>query len=366
MRVLVIGSGVIAREHALAARSLFGVSLKLRIHSRNAPALARLLHELPYAVGEPDLDEALSRAPAGDEIVIIATPPVTHLALIEKALSCGRHVLCEKPLVTSAKELVRLAEVARRSTGSLGCCNTRYLAWPTTEHVRQLVSSGALGTVYHATFVERAVRHRPGIEYQPSSRWFLNGAVSGGGVVLDWAGYDFALLRSVLGFDEFQVEHAFVAKPDTGPSLPPDVTFDVETHVGASLRLRAADASAISVHYERSWDLHGDERTLVELDGTLGSVRWDWLPWTNGGKLQVSFRYSHGGTPASRVKVFDVSRELPANARPLAFFTRAIRGDASPALVGRAALFNAACTLSLYESAHSRRAVRVAMSESLP
>ncbi len=52
-----------------------------------------------------------SRIPA----VLIATPPNTHLALLEQALRAGKHVFMEKPLAFSISEAERMAELAREA-----------------------------------------------------------------------------------------------------------------------------------------------------------------------------------------------------------------------------------------------------------
>ena len=61
------------------------------------------------------------------DFVDICTPPSSHAALIEAALSRGVHVLCEKPLVGAPDELARLAGLARSTTGT----TPRWCARPT-------------------------------------------------------------------------------------------------------------------------------------------------------------------------------------------------------------------------------------------
>lgn len=48
------------------------------------------------------------------DIVTVATPPSSHLAIATAALEAGAHVFCEKPLASSVAEANELAEVARR------------------------------------------------------------------------------------------------------------------------------------------------------------------------------------------------------------------------------------------------------------
>src|SRR5436190_3045745 len=49
-----------------------------------------------------DLDELLERT--SPDVVVIGTPPDSHLGLCLRSLAAGAHVLCEKPFVGSAAE----------------------------------------------------------------------------------------------------------------------------------------------------------------------------------------------------------------------------------------------------------------------
>lgn len=46
---------------------------------------------------------------------MVATPPRTHFALASAAIEAGKHVLCEKPLVTSVEDARQLYEEAERA-----------------------------------------------------------------------------------------------------------------------------------------------------------------------------------------------------------------------------------------------------------
>lgn len=62
----------------------------------------------------PTLEALLATSP---DVLVIATPPDSHLPVALKALEAGAHVFCEKPLASSAAEadtLVKAAEKAQR------------------------------------------------------------------------------------------------------------------------------------------------------------------------------------------------------------------------------------------------------------
>jgi predicted dehydrogenase len=88
------------------------------------------------------LEEAL--ASVGCEAVLVASPPGTHHAVAKAALETGKHVLCEKPLVTTLQDAFDLVETADRAERVLMVSqNYRYNA--AFRGVQRLVMEGELG-----------------------------------------------------------------------------------------------------------------------------------------------------------------------------------------------------------------------------
>lgn len=358
-RILLIGAGAIARAHATAAEHLLSGHHELVVTDPNPEAVREFAEQFPKSRIVANASQLLAAPASTDDIVIVASPPATHVDYAAFALRTGRHVLCEKPLVTSRDELARLTQAVRESRAELACCSSRFLGYPWTERVRVLLTQGALGTPYHATFNVRQQRHRPGIEYQPSSRWFLNRQLAGGGVLLDWGVYDLSLLSELFDAVRFEVSQAWMTRPTIATGLPPDVPFDVETHGGAAICIEARAGYRVHVSYERAAATHGKERSILELDGDLGSVEWDWLPWMNDGKLSLHLRRDDEGKPVSERIEFDSAKELDCHARPLAFLLARLAGQADPAPSRNRVLFNCAATLALYEAVERRETVVV-------
>jgi predicted dehydrogenase len=57
-------------------------------------------------------------AEAAVDFVDICTPPSSHAPLIRQALERGRHVLCEKPLVSAPEDLAPVACSTPSTTGT--------------------------------------------------------------------------------------------------------------------------------------------------------------------------------------------------------------------------------------------------------
>jgi predicted dehydrogenase len=83
------------------------------------------------------------------DVVIVATPPVTHRDLCLEALAAGAHVVCEKPFVTDDVE----AEAVIRAAGAVGrqvAVNHEFREMPIFRAVLERARSGQLGRLLFA------------------------------------------------------------------------------------------------------------------------------------------------------------------------------------------------------------------------
>jgi len=78
------------------------------------------------------------------DIVDICLPPHLHLGAIVKALESGKHVVCEKPLVTSLSELDQLERTVKK-TGRQVFPVFQYRFGPAAEQLLALIDSGIAG-----------------------------------------------------------------------------------------------------------------------------------------------------------------------------------------------------------------------------
>ena len=78
------------------------------------------------------------------EAIVIATPPETHRAIAEAALTAGKPVFCEKPLAESLKDSRALVDLAE-ATGVPNMIGFNYIRTPASQFVRQLLRDRRLG-----------------------------------------------------------------------------------------------------------------------------------------------------------------------------------------------------------------------------
>lgn len=141
-RIAIAGAGMIARVHLDAARragaQIVGISASTPQRAKEAAAeigVDRAFQSSEELVTSSDVD-----------IVHICTPNGLHKPLAQLALESGKHVICEKPLATSAADATALAEQAAQS-GLVAAVPFVYRYHPMAAEARARASAGALGDV---------------------------------------------------------------------------------------------------------------------------------------------------------------------------------------------------------------------------
>ncbi|MDQ8736789.1 Gfo/Idh/MocA family oxidoreductase [Paenibacillus sp. LHD-38] len=357
IRIYIIGAGVIGRYHAEAVRKLsVEEPVLLKVADPNQQTLSVFQEAFPEAEAYADAGVMLSEAAKEDDIVIIGTPPFTHFELSRMALKSGRHVLCEKPLVMNGKEAEELLELAKRQNRMLGCCSDRFLGLSKTEEVKQLLLSQTLGNLYKVTFVYRNQRSRAGVEYQPESKWFLDRVKSGGGILMDWGPYDFTVLNDLLNPEAIEVVAAWTSQPVTEID-PADITYDVEGHVGAMLQYCLPEGKKVWVQYERASCTHGEPYHHVELEGTMGAVKWSPYFETD----EVVFKQDKEGQVNTQESLIAHNSPYTVMDHPIYYFYRKVRGLDSRATINEQAVFNLQCLQAIYDCAETGLSQTVSM-----
>ena len=203
LRWAVLGTGVIANQMAQALQTM-GRTLDAvgnRTHDK-AVAFAekygvkKVYDDYTQMFTDPDID-----------VIYLTTPHNTHMAYLEKALSHGKHVLCEKSITLNSEELARAKQLAADHGVVLAEAMTLY-HMPLYHVLRERVASGVLGKVnlIQLNFGSYKV-------YDMSNRFFNRDLA--GGAMLDIGVYALSLARMFLESSPDQVK-SFVRKAPTG------------------------------------------------------------------------------------------------------------------------------------------------------
>jgi predicted dehydrogenase len=145
IRLLILGTGGMANNHAEGFAKIPGVELVGGVDTRPA-LLAAFCEKHGIAHGFPSVDEALAWGQF--DAVTNVTPDAVHFATTMPVLAAGKHVLCEKPLATTAADARAMAEAAARA-GVVNMVNLTYRNVPALQQAAQMVAGGALGPLRH-------------------------------------------------------------------------------------------------------------------------------------------------------------------------------------------------------------------------
>jgi predicted dehydrogenase len=140
-RVAIIGTGGIAGSHMDAwnhCKDRVERVAAVDIDKERVTAFAEK-QGIPNAY--TDIDKMLREQP---DLVHIATPPSLHAPQILQCLDAGAHVLCEKPLVGSLRQLDAIAEAEER-TGRFCSSVVQWRFGSAGRQIRHLIDSGVFG-----------------------------------------------------------------------------------------------------------------------------------------------------------------------------------------------------------------------------
>ncbi len=186
--------------------------------------------------------EALIADPA-IELVVIASPHVTHVPLARAALMAGKHVVVDKPFVLDIAEGEALEALAKARGLMLAVYHNR--RWDGDFlTARQLVESGVLGDISLATMSWD--RHRPDV----STRWREDPAM-GGGVLGDLGPH--LIDQALLLFGTPDALGADIAFQRAGTRI--DDYFELRLHYGK--RRVVLSASTLIITPRPRFELHG-------------------------------------------------------------------------------------------------------------
>ena len=153
IRVALVGAGFFARFHLDAWRRLDSATL-VAVCDRDPAAHVHVgsIDETIPVYGE--LGAMLDAEKV--DLVDVATPPDTHLALVAEAAARGLSIICQKPLAPTREDALRLVERCEEAGVVLAVHeNIRWTPWH--REIARLVAVGTLGQLHRI-----GMRLRPG------------------------------------------------------------------------------------------------------------------------------------------------------------------------------------------------------------
>jgi predicted dehydrogenase len=253
LRVGIIGTGIIAREHGEAIRATKGrVTLVAAsdIDSGKADDFRKA-----FGITGSHSDATALIQDAIVDLVAITTPPVAHERLVLQSLEAGKYVLCEKPVAHSLASAARISAAADRFPGKLSVSHQlRY--HPGFSRIIWLATHGWIGSLQAAV-----VQRHGSIPLQAGGGWWGAWDTAGGGVLITQLIHELDSLLQVMG-------------------KPVSVRADIDTRfsgiqsedfVDATARFRNGAVARVTASVNA-----GFPASAFTITGTQGSLSWPW------------------------------------------------------------------------------------------
>jgi predicted dehydrogenase len=251
LHVAIVGCGVIGPVHARA----LALDGRARLVLACDPDLAKA-QALKAEKASGDWRDCLA---PGIDLVCVCTPHHLHAEQVLAVLAAGKHVLCEKPLATTPRDLAALTAAAAKATakGQVASVIFQHRFMPLMRRLQALLAGGDFGPVRSAAIRFRCKRTA---DYYASGPWRGRWDGEGGGLMINQAIHtlDLALwfcggATTVAGTVarkrqatievEDRAEASFTCA--NGATVFLDAENDLQTDWGVKIEVRAADGGFI-------------------------------------------------------------------------------------------------------------------------
>jgi len=253
-----LGCGFATRLHSRTLRR-FGDAVRRYYASRDAGRAAEFSSRYEGAGSFASYEAAL--ADERIDVVLVATPPASHLALTEAALRAGKHVIVEKPPFLRAADFDRV-EAARAAAGRQVFVAENYYYKPLLEALRAELAAGTIG--------EPRILSVNALKHQATGNWRDQAELSGGGALYE-GGIHWINFMASLGLDVRRV-HGF--RPGGAEGMEKTMVVVFEYDGGAVGTLYYSWEIGSPLKGLRLSAIYGSEGTLTfESNGIFLSVR---------------------------------------------------------------------------------------------
>ena len=269
-RVGIIGAGFIAKVHAYGYMNIPLFYDQQEFHPRIVAVCAAHRESAEKFARQVGAERAVTdfREITEDpeiDIVDIATPNARHLEAILSAMSCGKHIYCDKPMTASMEEARQVEAAAKHYSGTMQMVlQNRF--FPATMRAKQLIDEGRIGEILD---FRGAYFHSGSSDPQAPFKWKLEA-----GTVADLGSHILDLMDCLLGGLTSVCAATHIAYPfrpaadDPGRSVK--VTAEDNMHVLAQTANGACgviSASKIATGVE--------DGIGFEIYGSRGAIRWE-------------------------------------------------------------------------------------------
>ncbi|PJO48301.1 oxidoreductase [Ochrobactrum sp. MYb29] len=196
MRLLILGTGGMAKSHAEAFKAIEGVELVAA-----CDVSAERVDAFSENHGVNHRFTRLEDAIAWDEFDAVAnvTPDAIHHPTTLALIGAGKHIFCEKPLAENYALAAEMADAAEQA-GIINMVNLTYRNVAPLQKAREMVLDGQIGKIRHfeASYLQSWLVSKAWGDWKTESKWLWrlstkhgsNGVLGDVGIhILDFASY---------------------------------------------------------------------------------------------------------------------------------------------------------------------------------
>ena len=313
LRVGMIGAGGISDIHCQGWARLDDCEVvAITDIDRNASARRAEQYDIPSI--EPTTQRLLGRKDI--DVVDIVTPNRFHKPGTVAALRAGKHVLCEKPLALTPKEVDAMIAASEKSGKKLMCAqHERFM--DNSRAMKEYITTNPLGEVYYA----RAWYNRR--RALPTTRGFLLKANSGGGCCIDVGVHVLDLALHLMGnFSPVSVTGIAVTKIARQKSAWSEFDWgfynkrllDVEDFAAGMIRFANGAALTLECSFMLNQKPRAQQR--IDLFGTRRGMTWpdcECYDTTSGDYVNVALDVRDSGEKAHHAGIRAFAEAVTGN-----------------------------------------------------
>jgi predicted dehydrogenase len=269
LRILILGTGGMAKAHVEAYQAIPGVKVVAGIDT-NAERLTAFQEKHGIPEGFASLDAALAWGQF--DAVSNVTPDAAHYATTMPLLAARKHVLCEKPLAANYGHAAEMATAAK-AAGVVNMVNLTYRNVPALIAGARMVAEGAIGEVRHfeASYLQSWLTQPAWGHWDKESQWLWRLSTAHGSLgvlgdvgvhILDYATYAAGLFPTNVS-----------CRLATFHKAPGDKIgeYVLDANDSAVMHLRLENGAIGTVHASRFASGHLNDLVL-QLFGTKGGI----------------------------------------------------------------------------------------------
>jgi predicted dehydrogenase len=333
----IVGLGRLSMDQILPALSACKYSRVAALVSGDRDKARKVARQ--YGLRETDVFDYQNFERLADNprvhVVYIVLPNGMHKEYTVRAAQIGKHVLCEKPMATSAADCQAMISACRQANRKLMIAY-RSQYEPMDRMIVKMVQQGKLGPLRE--FIAGNSQN-----VGDPSQWRLKKALAGGGALPDIGLYALNAARFLSGEEPVEVM-ATTMKPDNDPRFK-----EVEESVHFVLRFPSGFTATCMASYG------SHESRFFRLQGPQGWAGMDPAFGYNGLRLQ------HGALVDGRNAVTEITID-PNNqfAREIDHMSQCVINNTTPHTPGEEGLQDQRIMEAIYESARTGAAVKIA------